>query len=167
MKKERPLFRKTSVLFFLILAFGLLFGGAINWVHSSKIPWVGDWENYVETKAKEAGIKIIYLRRAHEIFEENRLLFIDARSAEKFQEKHIKRAVSLPFDDFENRPNLLGQILEIKDPVVIYCQNRSCDDGLLLAQELREMGKTNLLYYVDGFELWEAEGCSIDSEISE
>jgi len=160
--KKEGVVRRTIVLFFVVLLGGFFLGGGVNLLHSSRMPWVGDWGNYVETKAHKLGIKIIYLRQADEIFKENRLLFIDARSVEKFNVKHIKRAVSLPLDDFENSIALLEQILEIKDPIVIYCQNRLCDDALFLAQELRAMGKTNVLYYVDGFDLWEAEGCPVE-----
>jgi rhodanese-related sulfurtransferase len=56
----------------------------------------------------------------------------------------------------------LGQILSTDAAVVVYCKNRECDDALLLSLELREMGKSNLLYYVDGFELWEESGCPVE-----
>ena len=79
-----------------------------------------------------------------------------------FKKGHIKRAVSLPLHDLDQRVSLLEQILSERIPVVVYCQNRFCDDALLLAEELRKMGKSDLFYYVDGFELWEAEGCPVD-----
>jgi len=161
MRKKRTI-QSNILRVTLVLFFGLFIGVCINLLHPKGIPWVGDWDHEVETRARTLGIQTIPLRYAYDKYQSNQLLFIDARSYDVFKKGHIKRAVSLSLHDLDQRVSLLEQILSIKEPVVIYCQNRSCDDALLLAEELRKMGKSNLFYYVDGFELWEAEGCPVD-----
>lgn len=50
-----------------------------------------------------------------------------------------------------------------EQPAIVYCTGRSCDDALLLALELMEMGKTHVFYFVDGFEVWQEWGMSVES----
>ncbi|MCK4565084.1 MAG: rhodanese-like domain-containing protein [Verrucomicrobia bacterium] len=121
-----------------------------------------DWGNYVEAKAVEEGIEVIPLGMAYSIHQEGSNLFVDARPSEEYDKGHIPKAILLPFETLDEQFDALGQILSSDAPVVVYCRNRECDDALLLAHELREMGKTNLLYYVDGFELWEESGCPVE-----
>lgn len=159
--------RKVKTILIQILAImvvGGLVGGLANLLHSNGIPWVQDWGNYVEAKAAEEGIEVIPLSMAHTIHQADSYLFVDARSAEEYGQGHILKAISLPFETLDEQFDALDLILSSEVPVVVYCRNRECDDALLLAVELKEMGKTNLLYYVDGFELWEEAGCPVKTE---
>lgn len=146
-----------------ILLVGGLVGGLANLIHPNRIPWVQDWGNYVEAKAREVGIEVIPLSMAHTIHQSDSHIFVDARPAGEYSSGHIPMAISLPFEELDEQFEALDQILSSDDSVVVYCKNRECDDALLLALELREMGKTNLLYYVDGFELWEESGCPVEA----
>lgn len=145
-----------------MLTSGLL-AGAANLVHPLRIPWIQDWASYVEAKAIQAGIEAIPLGLALSLHQEGYHLFVDARSTMEYRKGYVPSAVSLPFEALDEQLQVLSQILSSEDPVVVYCRNRECDDALLLAIELRDMGKSNLLYYVDGFELWEESGCPIEA----
>ena len=156
---------KTILIQMLIIAgVGALLGGVVNFVRPNGIPWVQDWGNYVEAKATEAGINVIPLSVAYSFHEAEEHLFVDARSSEEYCKGHVPKAVSLPFEDLDEQFEALDQILSTELPAVVYCRNRECDDALLLAVALREMGKSNLLYYVDGFELWEESGCPVETK---
>ena len=137
--------------------------GVANLVHPHRIPWVQDWSNYVEAKAVQAGIEVIPLGLALSLHEAGEHWFVDARSAMEFEKGHIPKALCLPFEDLDNQFQALEQVLESDVPLVVYCTHRECDDALLLAIELRDMGRSNLLYYVDGFELWEESGCPVEA----
>ncbi len=142
----------------IILTSGLL-SGVANLIHPHRIPWIQEWGNYVEAKAVQSGIEVIPLGFALSLHQEGDHLFVDARSAMEFEKGHVSKALSMPLD---NQLLTLEQVLDSEAPVVVYCRNRECDDALLLAMELRDMGKSNLLYYVDGFELWEESGCPVE-----
>lgn len=90
-------------------------------------------------------------------------MFVDARPADEYGKGHIPESISLPFDTLDEQFEVFDQVLSSAGPVVVYCRNRECDDALLLALELRNMGKSNLLYYVDGFELWEESECPVET----
>ena len=147
----------------LIVLIGGLLAAAANLVHPRRIPWVEDWEHHVENRARQAGIDVIALQRAYALHGEGRHLFIDARATARYDEGHIPHALSLPFEAFYEEVVTMEQLLNSGKPLILYCRNRECDDALLLARELQAMGKTNLLYYVDGFELWEASGCPVET----
>jgi rhodanese-related sulfurtransferase len=143
----------------IILLASSLVAGFVNLIHPSQIPWVQDWGNYVESKAKTAQIEIIPLNVAYAIQLAGDHLFVDARASSEFTKGHIPESISLPFENMDEHFEVLEQLLETEMPLVVYCRNRECDDALLLAIELREMGKSNLYYYVDGYEMWEEFGC--------
>lgn len=148
----------------VILLAGGLIGGVVNLLHPHRIPWVQDWGNYVEAKAGAARIEVIPLRFAYAIHQAASHQFVDARPSEEYGKSRIPEALSLPFETMDEQFDVLDQILSSDAPVIVYCRNRECDDALLLATELRDMGKTNLLYYVDGFELWEESGCPVETK---
>jgi rhodanese-related sulfurtransferase len=141
-----------------------LLAGMANLVHPCRIPWVQDWGNYVEARAVQAGIDVIPLSTALSMHRVESHLFVDARTSGEYSNKHIREAVSLPIAEMDIHLEALEQVLYAQQPLIVYCRNRECDDALLLALELRAMGESNLLYYVDGFELWEESGCPVETE---
>ena len=159
----RSYFSIIKKMLLIMLVSGLL-AGAANLLHPHRIPWIQDWGNYVEAKAVQSGIEVIPLSLALSIHEAEEHWFIDARSAMEYEKGHISKALSLPFEDLDNQLPTLEQVLDSDRPLVVYCRNRECDDALLLAMELCDMGKSNLLYYVDGFELWEESGCPVEAK---
>ncbi|VGO21410.1 rhodanese-like domain-containing protein [Pontiella sulfatireligans] len=133
-----------------------------NSVHPRKIPWVQDWSRHVEAKATKQKIKVIPLSVALEKFQTLESIFIDARSAEEFEQGHIPRAASIPFESLDEYFPILGGLIDSGRELILYCKTRECDDALMLAIELQKMGASNLVLYVDGFELWEKHGGEVE-----
>ncbi len=129
-----------------------------NSVHPHGIPWVQDWSRHVEAKAAKQKIKAIPLSVALEKFKSGEPIFVDARPADEFAQGHIPGAVSIPFESLEDYFPAIVELLDGGKELVPYCKNRDCDDSLMLAIELQAMGCSNLVLYVDGFELWEKHG---------
>lgn len=142
---------------------GALFGFGVNCFHPCGIPLVQDWSHYVETKARAANIEVIPLGVAFSKYQSGNFLFVDARQSAEYAEARIPDALSIPFENLEEF-EALEQVLNSDRQSIVYCKNRECDDALGLAVELQSMGVSNVLYYVDGFELWEASGCPVESE---
>lgn len=164
MKKAFQFQPSTCWRILFILLTSSLLAGLVNLIHPNQIPWVQDWGNYVESKARSAQIEVIPLNAAYSAQQTGGFLFVDARSFPEFTKGHIPDSISLPFENMDENFEVLEQLLETGMPLVVYCSNRDCDDALLLAIELREMGKSNLYYYVDGFEIWEELGCPIRTQ---
>ncbi|WP_372794440.1 rhodanese-like domain-containing protein [Pontiella sp.] len=133
----------------------------VNLIHPHRIPWIQDWDNYIETKARDAGILVVSWAFAQEQFKEGRAKFVDARPFEEFEMGHIPDAVSLPFERLDDSFETLIELADADRPLIVYCRNRACDDGLLLTQEFQALEKTNLYYFVDGFDAWKEAGCPV------
>lgn len=146
----------------IILLVSGFFALIANVVHPRKIPWVQDWSNHVEAKARKAGIRMIPLSVALIKFQSLEAVFIDARSREEFAAGHIPRALSVPFQTLDQQFPMLGSLMDSGRELIVYCSNRDCDDGLMLAKELQAMGAANLLLYIDGFEAWEKYGGAVE-----
>ncbi len=146
----------------IILLAGGVLAVAMNLVHPQRIPWVQDWSRYVESRAAQQKIPVIPLSVALKKFQSSEVVFVDARPAEEFAEGHVSGAVSIPFQSLEDFFPTLGNLADSKKELVVYCSNRECDDGLLLATELQSMGAERLLLFVDGFDLWKKYGGEVE-----
>ncbi|VGO17840.1 hypothetical protein PDESU_06442 [Pontiella desulfatans] len=125
-----------------------------NLVHPRRIPWVQDWSGHVEAKARKLGIGVIPLSGALERFKQSGSVFIDARSPEEYAKGHIPGSLSVPLNSLDEQFETIGNLIDSGRELVVYCRNRECDDALVLATELKGIGATNLIYYVDGFDAW-------------
>ncbi len=146
----------------IILLASCFFALISNSVHPRKIAWVHDWSNHVEAKAKKQSIEVIPLSIALEKFTAKHSVFVDARPFSEFEEGHIPFAVSLPFETLDDHFEVLSELLELGGELVVYCKNRECDDSLMLASELQAMGCSNIVLFVDGFEVWAANGGAVE-----
>lgn len=150
MDKIRPiLFQILS-----LLVFSAILAGAGNLLLPKRIPWIQDWGSHIETLAQQENIQTIPLRKAWELHGEEQCLFVDARVNKEYQANHIRGALSCPLEQLNDNPETLEALLLDERSLVIYCSNNLCDDGLLLAIELKDMGQTNCVLLVDGFTAW-------------
>lgn len=128
-----------------------------NTVHPRKIPWVQQWSDQVEAKARGEGIEVIPFSVALSTFRSQKAVFIDARSSEEFVKGHIPEALPIPFSNWEDSFMVLAGHVEAGNPLVVYCSNRECDDALLLAIELKAMGAEKLYLFIDGYDSWSSQ----------
>ncbi len=83
------------------------------------------------------------------------VLWVDARTPDTFEKKHISRAVNLSMEGFD------GQMLDFLDvwqpgqKVVVYCDSRQCGASKEVASRLREeMGIENVYVLKGGWQEW-------------
>lgn len=125
--------KRTIFHILVVISVSGIMAGALNYMRHDKIPWVQEWDHYVESRARDEGVDVITLPVAHTYYQEESHLFVDARSVEEFEGGHIPGALSLPFEELEEHFDALEQVLLSEKPVVVYCSNRECDDALYLA----------------------------------
>jgi rhodanese-related sulfurtransferase len=138
----------------LVLVSGLL-AAVLNLVRpSGAIPWVGDWDHYIETKALKEGIPLASLEQTRQMAEEGLTIVLDARPLEEYDAGHIPGAVALPYDAVDEYfPDV--QIMLVPDqPILAYCSGKACDDSFELILFLREQGYTNVVLFAAGFNEW-------------
>ncbi|MCM1002822.1 MAG: rhodanese-like domain-containing protein [Candidatus Gastranaerophilales bacterium] len=84
-----------------------------------------------------------------ELSEENEVKIIDVRSRADYEVGHIPMAISIPYDELENRLNELNK----EDLHVVYCYNAYCHlaakAALMLAQH-----QLPVMELCGGFKVW-------------
>ncbi len=93
--------------------------------------------------------------------------FVDARAYDIYKEGHIADAIAIPYEvvrDGEALPHITEQIIFPGETrIVVYCKGGDCDESVLVAQELRDMGFTCHVY-LDGYPAWVNAGYETATE---
>ena len=84
------------------------------------------------------------------------LVVIDSRSAEEYQEVHIKNALSIPLTKLEKDATLLPSSKEAR--LVFYCNGTKCGKSGKSAKIAVDNGYKDVSVYADGMPVWEEKG---------
>jgi len=160
MSKKPPAGETARKALWLILA-ALILAVVVNLLHPKRIPWVDDWANRVEAQAVAEKVPLVQLSDMLNVLRDGSRLFVDARPADEYAKSHLPGAISLPFQSLEETSVLA---LPLGKPLVIYCTGPECDDSLLLAIELRKLGRADVAVFIGGMELWQAELLGAEGE---
>jgi rhodanese-related sulfurtransferase len=148
----------------ILTGVSILLAAAVNLIHPAGLPWVEDWGSRVEAQAVREEIALVQLADMLNFLRDSSRLFVDARSAAEYARGHLPGAVSLPFETLEEHPAAVAQILASGKPPVFYCSGPECDDSLLLAIELRKLGRNDGAVFIGGIELWQSELLNTEGE---
>jgi len=109
------------------------------------------------------GVRTLDLAQAHQTWQEQRALFVDARKAEEYQELHVQGAVNVPPETWaELSSSELMKMVKTRE-LVVYCSQESCDDALKLAKKLEAAGFTRVMAFTGGFRAWDEAGYPADT----
>ena len=97
--------------------------------------------------------RLISLAQAYELYR-NKILFIDARDPEEFEDGHISGAINLPYFSIDEYISRLDKV-DKTDPVVAYCEGADCDMSIRLGNELFARGYKKVFVFFGGWEEWE------------
>lgn len=120
---------------------------------------------------REKGLNPLDSEKAEQLFrdpgfEQNQIIFIDARNDEHYQEGHIPGAFQL---DRFHPENYLGEVLPAcmgARQVVVYCNGGECEDSEFAAILLRDSAHIpaeKLLVYAGGIAEWKARGLPVET----
>jgi rhodanese-related sulfurtransferase len=127
-----------------------------------RIPWRGEWDNYVINKARTSGVAIVDLAEAKTIADAQSRVILDARPAADYEAGHLPGAFTLPQTDIDTFFGPLMPLLAFDAPVMTYCSSKDCDEALLLTEQLRERGVTSVVLFVEGFKAWKDAGYPVE-----
>jgi len=104
------------------------------------------------------GVASLTVEEAYTDFEAKSAVFLDARSAEEYEEAHIPGSLNLPLEDFEER--FLDHVDEIEaaSKVIVICQGIECSDSIQVAERLLEAVEGPIHVVEDGWRAWEEAG---------
>lgn len=152
------LFRQASV----ILITALMLGMGTNALRPKGLP-MGSVESEGPQAGSEAAPRTtIALEEARKLKDQGRAIFVDARSAAEFAAGHIPGAVSLPWQQVDERFMDVANRLENAQEIVTYCDGASCRLSHDLAGFLKEMGFSRVRVLVNGWSLWRQAGFPVE-----
>lgn len=142
------------------LALAAVLGTTVNYLRpeATRLPWVGDWEHHIETKAFNAGVPVTFLTGARDRVDNPATVIFDARVPEQYETGHLPRARNLPVGEVDQRIGRYASLLTPKTPILVYCGGADCSDALELAVKLRELGFQDLTLYPGGYAEWTEYG---------
>ncbi|HHX97302.1 MAG TPA: rhodanese-like domain-containing protein [Kiritimatiellia bacterium] len=148
-----------------ILLLAVALSVAVNFLRpaTSRLPWVSDWDRHIETQAFRAGIPVVFLPGVRERLERSTVVFLDARSPDDYALGHLPGAYSMPLEDMERALGDYVAILTPGTPLVVYCGDTDCSDGLDLAVKLVELGFQEVSLYPGGYAEWTEYGGAIQT----
>jgi rhodanese-related sulfurtransferase len=97
--------------------------------------------------------------------QDGRIVFVDARDEDHFQQGHIPGAYELdPYHPEKELGNVLPNC-QAAEEVVVYCTGGDCEDGDTTAILLQQAGVPNgkLFVYGGGFTAWEAAHLPVET----
>jgi len=144
----------------ILLVLSVLLGTGINFFRpeASQLPWVGDWDEHIETRAFHAGVPVLFLIEARERVNASTGILLDARPIEQYRTGHLPGARPMPLDAVDEHLASYASLLSMDTPIWVYCSGEDCADSLDLVLNLRTYGFTDLTLYPGGYAEWTAYG---------
>lgn len=96
--------------------------------------------------------RAINLEQAYKLYNQN-ILFIDARESFDYKEAHIKNAINIPADHFDDYKFMLDKINK-DETVVTYCAGTDCDLSVVLSNIMFDMGYKKVYVFFGGWNEW-------------
>ncbi len=97
--------------------------------------------------------RLISLSQAYELYRK-KILFVDARDPEEYEDGHIVGAVNLPLFHMDKYIGNLSSI-DKNQPIVTYCEGADCDMSIRLGNELFSKGYRKVFVFFGGWEEWQ------------
>jgi len=126
-----------------------LVGGPVRGLSSLKT--AGGW-----------GETVISIEEARALFLTDGAVFIDARPEELYRSGHIKGALNLPPETFEESlPVVMAQIPP-DSFIITYCDGEDCHMSNDAALQLSAKGYSNVQVLVNGWSAWQNAGLPVE-----
>jgi len=152
----------------IIAIFSLVIGVIYNSISREGISVKGNWSKkvvsdslivpYSYTKDDPPAIS---LGQAMTYFQTHNTIFLDARLEPDYKTGHIPKALSLPFEEFEQYFPKVESLLSKDKNVITYCDGTECEASLFLARLLKTKGFNNLKIFFGGWTEWNKAGLPV------
>jgi len=137
-----------------------------NYFPSSQVKSAYTTNSTPAQKLREKGLQVIETDAVSKLFrdpgvQEGRILFIDARNTQHFEEGHIPGAYE--FDHYRPEQYLptVMPVCQTAEQIIVYCTGGDCEDSQFAAIFLRDsLGLANerIFVYLGGIHEWAAAG---------
>ena len=126
------------------------------------ISLIGSWSSMIFSDSlivpysyQEGDPQAMSISEAMMEFQASHTLFLDARSEFDYKQGHIKGALNLPFEEFDDFYPKVASKLPKDKTIIAYCDGTECELSLFLTRILREKGYQDLKIFFGGWAVWE------------
>jgi rhodanese-related sulfurtransferase len=159
----------------LIVLIAALLAIANNLVNPNRVAWVGYWPNvnssdsvWISPSHEEGDPQHIRLAEAFDRFNSEQYLFVDAREPDEYAEGHVKGAINLPFDSFDDYWSKVEPQLPRESKIVTYCSGSECESSLFLARLLiKDYGYKDVEIFFGGWSAWNKHRLPIEGNYAD
>jgi rhodanese-related sulfurtransferase len=88
-------------------------------------------------------------------------VLVDALAPMVYAHSHLPSAINLPPNAVDGT-RCSKRIPQLDTEIVVYCANPECDDSIVTARRLEELGYTNVRHYPGGKEEWRGRGLPLE-----
>ncbi len=124
----------------------------------------------ISERLRDKGLQELKLTRVEILFhdprtQDGRIVFVDARNQDDYQQGHIPGACELDPYHPEKELGTVLPICQAAEEVVVYCTGGDCEDSDTAAILLRDAGvpAQKLFVYGGGFTEWEARHLTVET----
>ncbi len=101
-----------------------------------------------------SAMKTISIEDAYSNYTGNSAVFIDARDNAEYREGHIKGAINIPYDRFQQVYPQFKKLLTKDKKIITYCHGTGCGLSVDVAKDLMAIGYTNVYVMTEGWPGW-------------
>jgi rhodanese-related sulfurtransferase len=159
-----------EVIFIVLLATALAL--LVDALSPVGIPWVGQWDvskGVIRADNHDLiamlGFEIDDVEIAGKIYGQGSAVFLDARSRSAYEDGHIRGAISMPVNEFDDVIEPFSKQYAPEQTFIAYCSGRFCEDSHQLAERLYEHGYHNVLVMIDGYPGWLEKGLPVEEGV--
>ncbi|SYZ73518.1 conserved hypothetical protein [Candidatus Zixiibacteriota bacterium] len=156
----------------LLILISVIFAFGANRFSGRGIPIRGNWPSIsgsdsviVPPSAQPGDPPFISLDEAAAKFQTPGVMILDARDTADYDAGHIRGAINLPFDYFDDFWDKVMTGVAKDREVVIYCSGEECELSLMLGREMANRGFSRIYIFYGGWREWEKAGLPIEKGV--
>ncbi|MGB5159238.1 rhodanese-like domain-containing protein [Desulfobacterium sp. N47] len=161
---KNNLILKTLKQVLLIVLITLVAGFVSNLFRTDKIPFFENWSEKTKHATLSGENPEISLEEALKLFRKNAAVFIDARPFEEYNKGHIKGAISLPYEEADQKFAEVMSGVSEDNLIVTYCDGETCELSMDLAVFLRNAGYKKVWALANGWSVWQENNLPVGTD---
>lgn len=101
-----------------------------------------------------SALKTITVEDAYQDYTGKNTVFIDSRDNAEYNEGHIKGAIDIPYDQFQQYYPKYEKLLTKDKKIITYCHGTGCGLSVDVTKDLMALGYTNVYVMTEGWPGW-------------
>jgi len=141
-----------------IVQLSVVLGILVNQARPDRLPLVADWSPDARLTSDSGESLVVSLDEARNLYMDKKAIFLDARSSEYYAQGHIRCALNLPWQAFDEYIDRVWDKIPDDAWIITYCDGEDCSLSEDLAKELLSMGYEKVRVLPNGWTRWMEAG---------